>query len=147
MRYWLILVLALGCGDDAMVGEDGKNGYFYGRPDNAQTTFACIEDETDSRMGAYVVCLPACDGTTCPAAPDGATAEPRCEARVISERCYLTCSASSECPSGMVCVPDEGYCAFERVDCTDDMTICAPDMECREAGTTGTYYCRYLPPS
>lgn len=137
-------VLLASCGggphsaEDA--GADGKNDYYYGDPDNALTGFACIDGETDALtgFGRFAVCLPACsDSSSCPDAPDGASAAPSCD----GDRCYLECTRTAECPSDMTCVPERGVCMFERVECTDDPDVCPAEMPCREAGTTGLFFC------
>jgi hypothetical protein len=148
----VVFAMVLGsCGDDAGDpggdgGDDGTNDAFYGDTENAATFFACRDGETDSSydFGRYEVCLPQCSGgASCPATPDGATAVPRCEPVGTVDRCYLGCTSSAECPSGMVCVPERDYCAFERVECTDDPSVCPVDMPCRQAGTTGVFFCLY----
>jgi hypothetical protein len=148
----VVFAMALGsCGDDpggdgdGDGGDDGTNDDFYGDPANAETFFACRDGETDLNHGAgrYAVCLPQCSGgASCPATPDGATAVPRCESGTIGG-CFLGCTSNAECPSGMVCVPEVDFCAFERVECTEDPSVCPDDMPCREAGTTGVSFCVY----
>jgi hypothetical protein len=150
-RCWAAVVFAMAfgsCGDDpgVDVDDDGTNDDFYGDPANAETFFACRDGETDLNydFGRYAVCLPPCSGgASCPPTPDGAAAVPRCEPVGTVDRCYLGCTSSAECPSGMVCVPDSDFCAFEREECTEDPSVCPDDMPCREAGTTGVSFCRY----
>ena len=81
----------------------------YGNPASG-----CMPGSMSGKVAGMCLCLPKCTGTTCPAAPAGATGKPTCDVSPTGKPppvyCTLGCSAATDCPAGAEC--NSGICGY-----------------------------------